>query len=196
LAKATIDSKYKSYLESGNLHIMCVGKKGYEALSKFGLPVHPENIDLFSKVSFEQVSEFAEKVMNGFKNGEWDHVDLIFNEFKNAASQIRTINTFLPIQPSVEVSTENVSKEYIFEPNKEEILSSLIPKILKLTMFRAVLDSNASEHGQRMVSMDTATENAGQLMSLLKLKFNRERQAAITKEILEIVGAAEALAGK
>ena len=133
--------------------------------------------------------------MEGFLKGEYDRVDIVYNEFKNAATQIIRKERLLPIEKKAESATKTANVDYIFEPSKEEILSELIPKSLKTQFYKALLESNASEHGARMSAMDKATENAKELLKELRLTYNRSRQAAITKEILEIVGGAEALAG-
>lgn len=191
LVQATIQEKYADLYKTGNIQLLCIGKKGYEYFKKSHKLVG-ENHDLFTKLSFEQTAQLAEKVMEGFVEGKWDKVEIIYNEFKNVATQIRKVETFLPLE--VQKSDKTQFVDYIFEPNKEEILTELIPKILKIQFYKCILDSNASEHGARMVAMDSATENATQLINQLRLVYNKERQAAITKEILEIVGGAEALA--
>lgn len=191
LVQSTIQEKYSQLHKSGNVHLLCIGKKGYEFFKKTHSLIG-ENHDLFSKISFESTANVAEMVMQGFIEGRWDKVEIVYNEFKNVATQIRKLETFLPLE--VQKAENNNFTDYIFEPNKEEILTDLIPKILKIQFYKCILDSNASEHGARMVAMDSATENASQLISQLRLIYNKERQAAITKEILEIVGGAEALA--
>jgi F-type H+-transporting ATPase subunit gamma len=191
LVQSTIQQKYSELHKQGNVQLLCVGKKGYEYFKKSHSLIG-ENHDLFTKISFVQTADLAEMLMQGFKEGKWDKVEVVYNEFKNVATQIRKVETFLPLEVPKNEKVNPV--DYIFEPNKEEILSELIPKILKIQFYRCILESNASEHGARMVAMDSATENASQLISQLRLVYNKERQAAITKEILEIVGGAEALA--
>ena len=134
--------------------------------------------------------------MSGFVNGDYDQIELIYNEFKNVATQILKVEQFLPIVENDETkaNTDTSSVDFIFEPSQEYVVNEIIPKSLKIQFYKAVLESNASEHGARMSAMDQATENAGDLLKELKLTYNRTRQAAITKEILEIVGGAEALA--
>ena len=134
--------------------------------------------------------------MDGFKAGYYDQVEIVYNEFKNVATQIIRREQFLPIEEKLkdESAKNNNIPDYIFEPSKEEIIQELIPKSLKIQVYKAVLESNASEHGARMTAMDKATDNAGELLKSLKLMYHRSRQAAITTEILEIVGGAEALA--
>jgi F-type H+-transporting ATPase subunit gamma len=138
------------------------------------------------------VSEAADFMMNAFRTGKYDKIEIVYNEFKNVATQILRTEQFLPVElPKSE--TKSVEVDYIYQPNRNEIVEGLIPKSLKVQLFKAVLDSNAAENGARMTAMDKATDNAGELLKELRLTYNRSRQAAITKEILEIVGGAEAL---
>ncbi len=197
IAKAVyslINAEYKGLSEK-NIQLLCIGKKGYEYFSKRGHNVIGDYSTLFHSLSFSAARPAAELAMNGFLNGDYDRVELVYNEFKNVATQIIRKERLLPIEKK---ATENTVKtanvDYIFEPSKEEILSELIPKSLKTQFYKALLESSASEHGARMSAMDKATENAKELLKDLKLTYNRSRQAAITKEILEIVGGAEALA--
>jgi F-type H+-transporting ATPase subunit gamma len=143
-------------------------------------------------LSFENVSRAAEFVIDSYKHGKYDKVELVYNEFKNIATQILRIEQYLPILPP-QSNTKAPTVDYIYQPDQEEIITSLIPQSLKVQLYKAVLDSNAAENGARMTAMDKATENAGELLKQLRLTYNRTRQAAITKEILEIVGGAEAL---
>jgi F-type H+-transporting ATPase subunit gamma len=190
-------NKYRSQLEAGNLTFLTIGRKGFEALSKRGYNVIGDFTGTFLNLSFDAVRVAAERAMDGFVAGEYDQVDLIYNEFKNVATQIVRTEQFLPIEEKPVEETANATiPDYTFEPSKEQIIEELIPKSLKIQVYKAVLESNASEHGARMTAMDKATENAGELLKELKLTYNRTRQAAITKEILEIVGGAEALASK
>ena len=190
-------NKYRSQLEAGNLTFLTIGRKGFEALSKRGYNVIGDFTGTFLNLSFDTVRVAAERAMDGFVAGEYDQVDLIYNEFKNVATQIVRTEQFLPIEEKPVEETANATiPDYSFEPSKEQIIEELIPKSLKIQVYKAVLESNASEHGARMTAMDKATENAGELLKELKLTYNRTRQAAITKEILEIVGGAEALASK
>jgi F-type H+-transporting ATPase subunit gamma len=192
-----IDEKYATQARSGNVEIMAIGKKGAEAFQRRGFKVNTAHVDTFGSLSFPTVRMAAEEAIAGFTNGRYDVVEVIYNEFKNAALQIVRTEQMLPI-----VATEAPAGSqsgasainYTFEPSEEEIITELIPKTLKIQLYKAVLDSNASEHGARMTAMDKATENAGELLKELKLVYNRTRQAAITTEILEIVGGAEALA--
>lgn len=198
-ARTLVNDKYPNLLESGNITLMTIGKKGKDFFKNYPtLNFNEEYIKLFNNISFEETAEAAEYVMNSFLDGTYDKVHVVFSEFKNAATQIFTEEQFLPIQ-QIQTEEEKESKEpkvetdFIFEPEKITLIKELIPKILKTQFFRYLLDNNASEHGARMVAMDQATENANELLKSLKLQYNRERQAAITKEILEIVGGAAAL---
>lgn len=205
--QSTIEEKYSHLERSGNIHVMPIGKRSYDYFTKRKFKVVGDYQDLFGDLSFENAREAAQHAMDGFLNEEYDRVILIFNEFKNVATQILRSEQLLPIlppEPEVIAVEDKSAKEgekkklkpvvdYIFEPSKEVIFNEIIPNSLKVQFYKAVLESNASEHGARMTAMDQATENAGELLKELKLTYNRTRQAAITKEILEIVGGAEAL---
>jgi F-type H+-transporting ATPase subunit gamma len=172
--------------------ILSIGKKGYDILSKNFNVVERHN-EIYDDLTFDNVAVIAEKIMSLFAQGKYDKIELVYNRFKNAATQILTIEQFLPVE-LVEVEGKmNVSTDYIFEPNKAEIVLQLIPKSLKTQLYKAIRDSYASEHGARMTAMHKATDNATELRNDLKLTYNKARQAAITNEILEIVGGAEAL---
>ncbi|KAB2810112.1 ATP synthase F1 subunit gamma [Phaeocystidibacter luteus] len=187
----TIISEYEG--QNVNIHIKAVGKKAYDAFRKTPM-IHSENNAIWGDLHFEGAAEIAEEAMEGFLNGTWDRVEIVYNHFRNAAIQIATREQFLPVVPTV--SEEGAAGgDYIYEPSKEEILSDLIPTSLKIQVFKALLDSNASEHGARMTAMHKATDNANDLKNQLTLDYNKARQAAITNEILEIVGGAEALNG-
>ena len=192
-ALALIDQKYAAQSRSGNVEIMAIGKKGAEAFTRRGFTVNTEHVDAFSSLNFATVKLAAEEAMAGFAVGRYDVVEIVYNEFKNAAMQIVRTEQMLPIV-STDTVGMTVAVNYAFEPSEAEIITELIPKTLKTQLYKAVLDSNASEHGARMTAMDKATENAGELLKELRLIYNRTRQAAITTEILEIVGGAEALA--
>ena len=172
--------------------VFTIGKKGKDFLSK-DFFVADNRGDVFDDLTFANVSAVADQLMEHYANGDYDRIDLVYNRFKNAATQLVTTEQFLPIVP-VEVQTASTS-DYIYEPAQEEIVSTLIPKALKTQMFKALRDSFASEHGARMTAMHKATDNATELRDQLKLTYNKARQAAITNEILEIVGGAEALNG-
>ncbi|MAZ26805.1 MAG: ATP synthase F1 subunit gamma [Cytophagaceae bacterium] len=177
------------------VHFLTVGKKANDLLKKTNTVIQNEN-SVFDELTFENVERIAEEVMQLFLDGEYDQIDLLYNKFKNAATQIVTREQFLPIVPLKE-QFENVESpkniDYIFEPSKEEIVKQLIPKALKTQFFKGIRDSVASEHGARMTAMHKATDNAKDLKNQLTLTYNKARQAAITNEILEIVGGAEAL---
>lgn len=189
---ALIKEKYSSQLEAGKVTIKTLGKKAFDAFRRLGMKVNGNHTDIFTKLSFAEARSAAEEAMADFANGDYDAVVLIFNEFKNVATQIIRTEQMLPLVNKDDNSLA-VNADYIFEPSEEEIILELMPKAIKIQLYKAVLESNASEHGARMTSMDKATENGGDLLKELKVVYNRTRQAAITKEILEIVGGAEAL---
>jgi F-type H+-transporting ATPase subunit gamma len=194
MTQSLINDKYASQQAAGNVEIMAIGKKGGEYLARRGYNVNTKFVDIYTRLSFAAVREAAEEAMNGFAAGKYDAVEVVYNQFKNVATQILTAEQMLPVVEKNEVANKASSVNYIFEPSEEEIINELMPKALKLQVYKAVLESNASEHGARMTAMDKATDNAGELLKELKLQYNRSRQAAITNEILEIVGGAEALA--
>ena len=173
-----------------DVDLLTIGKKGNDILSK-SYPVIDARNDVFDNLTFDYVAEVAEKIMKLYSDGTYDKIEIIYNRFKNAATQIPQVEQFLPIKP-VEGDT-NASADYIFEPSKEKIVLELIPKSLKTQLYKAVRDSFAAEHGARMTAMHKATDNAKELRDELLLTYNKARQAAITNEILEIVGGAEAL---
>jgi F-type H+-transporting ATPase subunit gamma len=180
---------------AGNVQLLCIGKYGFEFFNrrKFNI-LDNKNTDLFANLQFDNVNAVAERVIQGFLNGTWDHVELVYNEFKNVATQNKVNETFLPVVSASGQEGENTTaRDYIFEPGKAEILTELIPKSVKIQLYKAILESNAAEHGARMTAMDKATENANDLLGKLKLYYNSARQAAITKELLEIVSGANAL---
>jgi F-type H+-transporting ATPase subunit gamma len=173
-----------------DVSIFTIGKKGNDILSKEH-QIYKFESDLYDDLTFENAAVFAEDLMEQFENGKFDHIELVYNRFKNAATQILTQEQYLPIAAAEE--TDDASADYIFEPNKEEIVKGLIPKSLKIQLYKAIRDSYASEHGARMTAMHKATDNATELRDDLLLVYNKARQASITNEILEIVGGAEAL---
>ncbi|OEK02578.1 ATP synthase F1 subunit gamma [Roseivirga sp. 4D4] len=179
---------------NAEVEILPIGKKSFDFYRKKEHPVNDAHWGVFGDLSFDVVKAAAEEAMEGFQSGKYDKVVLVYNEFKNVATQIIRTEQFLPIVEN-EVDTESTTNtDYIYEPSKDYIIDELIPKSLKIQFYKAVLESNASEHGARMTAMGKATDNAGDLLKELRLTYNRTRQAAITKEILEIVGGAEALA--
>jgi F-type H+-transporting ATPase subunit gamma len=187
-----IQENYPTQADKKNVTILPIGKKGLEFFTKRGFTVINDYSTLFQSLSFDKVAECGEFIMSTFRKGEYDRVDVVYNQFKNVATQILQVEQFLPVKPQASTK-KGADIDYIFQPNQEEILSGLVPKSLKVQLYKSVLDSNASENGARMTAMDKASENAGELLKELKLTYNRTRQAAITKEILEIVGGAEAL---
>ncbi len=194
-AEDTINEKFAEQKENGTLQLLCIGKKGYEYFRRRGYNMWGENHDVFASLSFETVQDVADQLLDAYAEGTIDHVELVYNEFKNVVFQIRTNEQFLPL-PKTEASEEETaggSGDYIFEPGQAEILTDLIPKSLRIKLYRSVLESNAGEQGARMTAMDSATENADELLRELRLKYNQARQAAITTEILEIVAGAAAL---
>lgn len=192
-----IAEKYSEQYKKGNVSIVAIGKKSQDFYEKRNYNVIGNNNDVYSALTFENVTKITDAIMAGFEKGEFDKVELVYNRFKNAAVQILTTEQLLPL-PKAEpeeavVKASNI--DYILEPSQEEIVEQLIPKSIKIQLYKAVLDSHASEHGARMTSMDKATENAGDLLKALKLSYNQARQAAITTELTEIVSGAAALNG-
>jgi F-type H+-transporting ATPase subunit gamma len=189
-----IDEKYQSQYRSGNVTVLPIGKKAADFFSKRkGGKVVIDFAGLFAQLSFDNASAAGDYIIESFRKGVYDKVEIVFNEFKNVATQILRTEQLLPIMPPPAGAKVSAQIDYIYQPEQDEILTGLIPKSIKIQLFKAMLDSNASENGARMTAMDKATENAGELLKELKLTYNRTRQAAITKEILEIVGGAEAL---
>jgi F-type H+-transporting ATPase subunit gamma len=186
-----IIEKYAAQVAKGNLHLLPIGKKALEFFNKRYYPVVKEYATVFQNLTFAAATNASEFLMNSYKKGDYDKIEIIYNEFRNVATQILRVEQFLPVLPSTE--KKGIEIEYIYQPNREEIVVGLIPKSLNTQLFKALLDSNAAFNGAQMTAMDKATENAGELLKELKLTYNRTRQAAITKEILEIVAGAEAL---
>jgi len=177
-----------------SVSFLCIGKKGADILSK-NYNVVQTNNEIFDDLTFENISAIADKLMSMFLNKEFDSVQIVYNKFKNAATQIVIQEQYLPIENNDSENDQKESSDYIFEPSQVEIISELIPKSLKTQLYKSIRDSYASEHGARMTAMHKATDNATELRDQLKLTYNKARQAAITNEILEIVGGAEALNG-
>ncbi|MBR06140.1 MAG: ATP synthase F1 subunit gamma [Rickettsiales bacterium] len=193
--KALIAEKYADVEAASNLVLMPIGKKAYDHFVKRGYNIVDDYHLMFHNLDFAHVMDAAEYAMKGFVKGDFDKVEIVYNEFKNVATQILRKEQFLPIEnESSEEVEQTDSIDYIYEPNQEFIFSEIVPKSLHIQFYKTLLESNASEQGARMTAMDQATDNAGELLKDLKLTYNRTRQAAITKEILEIVGGAEALA--
>ena len=194
LAKQVIKEKYPQQLAKGNVKVLPIGKKGYEHFNKGGFKVVDQYWDIFTGLSFDRVQIAARYAMDAFAKNEVDAVELIFSEFKNAATQRFIAEQFLPVQKVAKTAGQK-NADFIFEPSKEVLIAELMPKILNTQLYKAVLDANASEHGARMTAMDKASENANELLKSLKISYNRARQAAITTELTEIVSGAAALNG-
>jgi F-type H+-transporting ATPase subunit gamma len=189
-----IAEKYSDQLKAGNVFIVGIGKKGQEFYHRRKYNVIGNNNELFSDLTFLNVSKVTEAIMDGFLKGEFDRVEVVYNRFKNAAVQFLTVEQLLPVPKAEKRQNLNASQvDYILEPSQEAIVEQLIPKNIKIQLYKAVLDSHASEHGARMTAMDKATDNAGELLKALKLSYNQARQAAITTELTEIVSGAAAL---
>lgn len=188
--KEILEFKSQENLKNSNFDYVTIGKKMNDSLSKNDNVILNES-SLFDNLNYENVSTITEKLMNLFIEKKYDHIQLVYNSFKNAATQIIKSEQFLPIVQEQNINAQN--SNFIFEPSQESIVNTLIPKSLKIQLFKAVRDSFASEHGARMTAMHKATDNASELRDELKLTYNKARQASITNEILEIVGGAEAL---
>ena len=184
--------KIQEEYQGKEVEVFTLGKKGNDILKK-SFDIYKNNNSIFDELTFENVSEIAEELMQLFIEGNYDRIDIVYNQFKNAATQYIMDEQFLPIEKFE--SEDNKQLDYIFEPSKLEIVKDLIPKSLKMQLFKALRDSFAAEHGARMTAMHKATDNAKELRDDLKLSYNKARQASITNEILEIVGGAEALNG-
>ena len=195
IAKTAVElthQKYEKQLKSGKLDFLVVGKQGEKYLKSHKLSVSGQANQIFETLDFEHVSELAENLMADFVDKKYDRIELVYNQFKNAAVQICTAEQFLPVEVKIEEEkTSNLN--FIYEPSMEEIVQELIPRSLKIQFYRALLDSNAAEHGARMTAMHKATDNASDLISDLTLTFNKARQTAITNAIIEVTGGAEAL---
>ena len=197
--KAAIGSAYSNYepqIKLGKLNFVCIGKKGYDFLRTRNFPLASVHNELLDKPSFEKVMPVVDEILGMYASGKVDKVVLVYNKFKNAGVQILTEEQFLPIpkkQKQVKEKLSGIRTDYLYEPSKEEIMLELIPKSLRIDFYKAILDSHASEHGARMTAMHKATDNASDMIKKLTLSYNKARQAAITGEILEIVGGAEAL---
>jgi F-type H+-transporting ATPase subunit gamma len=194
LAKATIAEKYADQHKKGNVAIWNIGKKGYEFFVKNNYKADATYKDIFLGLSFENVQKAAQAAMKAFEEKQFDVVEIVYSQFKNAAPQRFEVERFLPI-PKVERKEGTTKADFIYDPSKEQLIAELMPKILNTQLYKAVLDSNASEHGARMTAMDKASENANEMLRSLKISYNRARQAAITTELTEIVSGAAALQG-
>jgi len=194
LSKLGIAEKYAAQAAKGNVEIWTIGKKGYEHFTKNKFKVNAEYKDIFLHLNFESVQASAQAAIKAFENKEFDRVELVYSEFRNAGTQRFVEERFLPI-PKAPVKEGGRKADFIYEPDRVQLVAELMPKILNTQLYKAVLDANASEHGARMTAMDKATENANELLKTLKISYNRARQAAITTELTEIVSGAAALQG-
>ncbi len=193
-ASKLIAEKYEAQNRQGNVTVLPLGKKAFEFFGKKNIPAVNDYWNIFHNLSFDGVAEVGQYLMDSYREGKYDKIEVVYNEFKNVATQILRTEQFLPVKEVAKSNTTSSQQiDYIYQPNQEDIITGLVPKSLKVQLYKAVLDSNASENGARMTAMDKATENAGELLKDLRLTYNRTRQAAITKEILEIVAGAEAL---
>jgi F-type H+-transporting ATPase subunit gamma len=201
LAKALIDEQYASQNRKGKVTIWAIGKKGSEYFIKRNYKVDNTYKDTFLHLSFPNVQACAQAAVDGFRNKQFDVVELVYSEFKNAATQRFTVERFLPIPktapaaPAAGTPAKAKKADFIFEPAMDVLIAELMPKILNTQLYKAVLDAQASEHGARMTAMDKASDNANELLKTLKISYNRARQAAITTELTEIVSGAAALQG-
>jgi F-type H+-transporting ATPase subunit gamma len=194
MTKALIRDKYAAQFSKGNVTLWTIGKKGFEHFQKNNYKVDATHKDVFLHLTFENVQAVSRAAMKAFEEKKFDVVEIVYSQFKNAATQKFEVERFLPI-PKVENKSGAVKADFIFDPSREELIAELMPKILNTQLYKAVLDSNASEHGARMTAMDKASENANEMLRNLKISYNRARQAAITTELTEIVSGAAALQG-
>ena len=191
-AHRLIKEKYSKQLEAGNVQFILLGKKGKDQLSKF-YPVMHSDEQIIDKADFSEIANIADELMDKFIKKEIDRVDVIYNQFVNSATQKLSVEQFLPVALPENEGEKKLKNNFIFEPSKEELLQTLIPRILKLQLFKMLIDSIASEHGARMTSMSKATDNANEMLNELRLKYNNARQTSITNELIEIVSGANAL---
>jgi len=188
-------TKYPRQLKTGNLDFMPVGKQAEKFLKSNKLKSVKGRNEIYDHLNFENVSVISEEILKNFAAGKYDRVELVYNRFKNAAVQIVTTEQFLPVAVEKEVKSNAANSDFIYEPSKEYIVQELIPRSLKIQFYKALLDSNAAEHGARMTAMHKATDNATELIRELTLTFNKARQAAITNQIIEVTNGAEVLNG-
>jgi len=206
MAETTIQRQYQMLNEEGNLYLLCVGRKGHEHFAKRGYKLVGDFRNLFDKLSVNDAYRIVETAVKGYREEEWDEVSVVYNEFKNTISQNRVVEPFLPLPesrfmtPVMEheigyVPSQKAAEgaDYLYEPGPQYILDALVPRYLNYQMWRILLESNAAEQGARMVAMDNATSNAQDLLRDLRLRYNRARQDAITKELIEITSGADAL---
>ena len=188
-----VEEKYAAQHAAGNVHLICIGKKGYEQLHT-SYPILQHNEALLDNPEFTEIAGICDQLTEKFLNHEIDKVDIVYNQFLNAATQRITVEEFLPLS-NLEEEASTTNNDYIIEPSPEEVLTELIPKILRNQLYKTLCDSIASEHGARMISMTKATDNATEILRDLRLKYNNARQSSITNELIEIVSGAEALKG-
>lgn len=206
LAESTIREKFSDHQESGNLFLICIGRKGHEHFQKRGYQLVGDYRGAFDKVSFDTARDVIDSARDGYRDGRWDEVHIVYNEFKNTITQNRIVEQMFPVLPSLYLTPvmesemqhlaeekEGESVDYLFEPDPAAILDVLVPRYVRHKLWRILLESNASEQGARMVAMDSATTNADELLSDLRLTYNRARQDAITSELIEITSGADAL---
>jgi F-type H+-transporting ATPase subunit gamma len=193
--KRIISEKYNDQLKNGNLRLLTIGKKGYDYFRKQQIQMLPDHNNLLNDLTFDNVASIAEQIMSSFTLHEFDRVELVYNQFKNAAVQNLTNELFLPVVSVSAGKVKTTPVDYIYEPDQEAIIQELIPKSLKIQFYKAILDSFVAEHGARMTSMHKATDNATGMIRDLTLQYNKARQATITNQILEVVSGAEALRG-
>lgn len=187
--------KYPEQFKADKLCFLTIGKKGYDYLRKLKVNMLPERNSIFNDLTFDNVALIAEEVMERFVSGEFDRVEIIYNQFKNAAVQNLLVESFLPVESAPVETKDSAPADYIYEPTREEIIKELIPRSLKIQFYKALLNSFVAEHGARMTSMHKATDNATGMIRDLTLQYNKARQASITNQILEVVSGAEALKG-
>ena len=194
-ANNLIKDQYEAQNSKGNVEILFIGKKAGDFFARRTYKITQRLDSIFDKLSFENIVPVAEQLMSEFRLKKYDRIEIVYNRFKNAATQQLVVEQFLPILPPANIVKNTTVVDYIFEPDKQQILDELVPKTLKIQLYKVVLDSWASEQGARMTAMHKATDNATEILKQLRLSYNKARQASITNEILEIVGGAEALKG-
>jgi F-type H+-transporting ATPase subunit gamma len=187
--------KYREHSRRGDLHVVTIGKKAFDTLRKLKCNIIADHSDLYSGLTFSRVSSLADRLMQLYVTGEYDTIEIVYNQFRNAAVQKLTDEVFLPVTMTTPGHSAAVTADYIYEPDQVSIVSELIPKTLRIKLYRALLDSFAAEHGARMTAMHQATDNATELIRDLTLQYNKARQASITNQLLEVVSGAEALNG-
>lgn len=191
--KALAAEEYAQQAAAGQLFIMPIGKKAFEAFGRMEMPTVNDHWELMGSLDYAGAKSVSDALKAAFASGEYDRIDVVYNSFKNAATQIMMVEQFLPIKP-IEAEQADANVDFIFEPDRDTMVEELVPRILDTQFFRCLLDSNAAEHGARMTAMDQATDNAQELLKDLRISYNRARQAAITTELTEIVSGAAALA--